>query len=83
LLEGSLEIRRPLWSELGGALFLDFGQLSTRSFHIPADAVRFAAGFGLSYRTPVGPLRLDVGFPFQPPQGDPSWQIHFSVGTPF
>jgi outer membrane protein assembly complex protein YaeT len=83
LLEGSLELRRPLWSDLGGALFLDFGQLSTRSFHIPADAVRFASGFGLSYRTPVGPLRLDVGFPFQPPRGDPSWQIHFSVGTPF
>jgi outer membrane protein assembly complex protein YaeT len=83
LLEGSLELRRPLWSDIGGALFLDFGQLSTRSFHIPADAVRFAAGFGLSYRTPVGPLRLDVGFPFQPPRGDPSWQIHFSVGTPF
>jgi outer membrane protein insertion porin family len=83
LVEGSLELRRPIWGALGGALFLDFGQVSTRSFDLPVDDLRFAAGFGVSYQTPVGPLRLDLGFPFRPPRGDRSWQIHFSVGAFF
>jgi outer membrane protein insertion porin family len=83
LIEGSLELRRPIWKELNGAVFLDFGQLSKRSFDIPVDDLQFSAGFGVSYATPVGPLRLDVGFPFKPPRGDRSWQIHFSIGTYF
>lgn len=83
LLEGSVELRRPLWGALGGALFLDFGQVSTRSFDLPVNNLQFAAGFGVSYQTPVGPLRFDVGFPFRPPRGDSSWQIHFSVGAFF
>jgi outer membrane protein insertion porin family len=83
LVEGSLEFRRPLWKELSGALFLDFGQVSTRSFDLPVDNLRFSSGFGLAYSTPVGPVRLDVGFPFKPPRGDPSWQVHFSIGVYF
>ncbi len=83
LMEGSVELRRPIWGALGGDIFLDFGQVSTRSFDIPIDHLRFASGFGFSYQTPVGPLRLDIGFPFHPPPGDRHWQIHFSVGTFF
>jgi outer membrane translocation and assembly module TamA len=45
--------------------------------------LQFSAGFGVSYATPVGPLRLDIGFPFKPPRGDRSWQIHFSIGAYF
>ena len=83
LIEGSLEVRRPIWKELNGAVFLDFGQVSKRSFDIPVGDLQFSAGFGVSYATPVGPLRLDVGFPFKPPRGDKSWQIHFSIGAYF
>jgi outer membrane protein insertion porin family len=83
LIEGSLELRRPIWKEFNGAVFLDFGQVSRRSFDIPVDDLQFSAGFGVSYATPVGPLRLDIGFPFKPPRSDRSWQIHFSIGTYF
>ena len=83
LLEGSLELRRPIWKELNGAVFIDFGQVSTHSFDLPVEDVQFSGGFGLSYTTPVGPIRLDVGFPFRPPPGDRSWQIHFSIGAYF
>jgi outer membrane protein insertion porin family len=83
LLEGSLELRRPIWKELNGAVFLDFGQVSKRSFDVPVDDLQFSAGFGVSYATPVGPLRLDIGFPFKPPRGDRPWQIHFSIGAYF
>lgn len=66
LFEGSLELRRPIWQALGGALFVDFGQVSRRAFDFPLTNVKFAAGFGLSYATPVGPVRVDIGFPFRP-----------------
>lgn len=83
LLEGSLELRRPLWQALGGALFVDFGQVSREAFQMPLNKLKFAAGFGLSYQTPLGPLRVDVGFPFSPPRGDRPFQVHFSIGAYF
>jgi outer membrane protein assembly factor BamA len=83
LLEGSLELRRPLWQALGGALFVDFGEVSRRTFDVPVDQLKFAAGFGLSYATPVGPVRVDLGFPFSPPRGDQPFQVHFSIGAYF
>jgi outer membrane protein assembly complex protein YaeT len=83
LVEGSLELRRPIWKELHGALFVDFGQVSTQRFDPPVDNLQFAAGFGLSYATPVGPIRFDLGFPFKPPRGDKPWQVHFSIGAYF
>jgi outer membrane translocation and assembly module TamA len=83
LIEGSLEVRRPLWRDLAGALFLDFGQVSTRALDVPLDDLKFSTGFGVSYNTPVGPMRLDIGFPFDPPRGDRPWQIHFSIGAFF
>jgi outer membrane protein insertion porin family len=83
LIEGSLELRRPVWRELSGALFVDFGQVSERAFDIPVNNLQFSTGFGLSYATPVGPIRVDLGFPFNPPRSDRPWQIHFSIGGAF
>lgn len=83
LLEGSVELRRPIWRDLGGAVFVDFGQVGLRSFDSRIFDLNFSAGFGLSYNTPVGPIRLDVGFPFQKPRDDRPWQIHFSIGAHF
>ena len=83
LIEGSIELRRPIWNELTGAVFLDFGQVSTKAYDPPVSDLQFATGFGIGYSTPVGPLRLDVGFPFKPPRGDRAWQIHFSIGAYF
>jgi outer membrane translocation and assembly module TamA len=83
LIEGSVELRRPLWQALGGAVFLDFGQVSLDPLDLPVDDLKFAAGVGVSYTTPIGPLRFDIGFPFDPPQGEQAWQIHFSIGQFF
>ena len=83
LIEGSVELRRPVWKAVSGAVFVDFGQLETRAHAIPIDDLQFAAGFGLGYTTPFGPIQLHLGFPFEPPAGDDPWQIHFSVGQFF
>jgi outer membrane protein insertion porin family/translocation and assembly module TamA len=83
LIEGSFELRQQFLEKLGGALFVDFGQVSLKSFDLPVDDLRFSAGFGVRYTTPVGPLRFDIGFPFRPPKGDRAWQIHFNIGQTF
>jgi outer membrane translocation and assembly module TamA len=83
LLEGSVELRRQLFEQIGGIVFMDFGQVSLNSFDVPIDDLRFALGVGASYFTPVGPLRLDIGFPVSPPDDDQPWQIHFSIGQFF
>ncbi len=80
LFEGSLEMRRPIWGDLGGAVFVDFGQVSLDAFDPPVSDLEYAVGGGITYSTPIGPLRLDLGIPLEPPPGDASWQIHFSIG---
>ncbi len=83
LMEGSLELRRQFTEKLGGTLFLDFGQVSLRSFEVPVDDLKYATGFGVLYTTPIGPLLLALGFPFDPPREDKPWEVHFSIGQFF
>jgi outer membrane protein assembly factor BamA len=61
--EGSVEARFPVWQELIGAVFVDAGVVSQRTN--PALAKKITAvtpGFGFRYRSPVGPIRADIGF---------------------
>jgi outer membrane protein assembly complex protein YaeT len=83
LVEGSFELRRPIWKEFSGSVFVDFGQVSERAFDLPFGNLQFSRGFGVSYTTPVGPLTLDIGFPVHPPKGDSPWRINFSIGAFF
>lgn len=83
LFDASIELRHPIIGKLSGAVFLDAGQVSTQRFHIPFGDLRYGAGFGVGYTTPVGPLRVDLGFPSDAPKGDPHWQIHVTIGQSF
>lgn len=82
-IEGSVELRHQIWEKLGGAIFIDFGQLSLHPYDLPVSNLEFAAGPALSYMTPVGPIRIDVGIPFKKPRGDQQWQVYFSIGQFF
>ncbi len=78
--EGSLEVRHAIWGPLGGAVFLDAGQVSLNPWDPPVDNLKYGSGFAITYATPVGPLRFDIGFPFQRPPGDAGWVLYFSIG---
>ncbi|RYZ35491.1 MAG: hypothetical protein EOO72_12095 [Myxococcaceae bacterium] len=45
--------------------------------------LRYAAGVGLRYVTPVGPLAFDVGFNLDRDEAlnEAPTQFHFSIGT--
>ena len=59
---GQAEYRQRIGQSLGFAVFLDAGQVSKDVN--PLDAtLRFGAGAGVRYYTPIGPIRLDIGVP--------------------
>ncbi|MCU1349380.1 MAG: yaeT, partial [Acidobacteria bacterium] len=58
------EYRFPIFSSLGGAAFVDAGQVNATST-IDFRDLRYGVGAGLRYLSPVGPLRFDIGMPLQ------------------
>ncbi len=73
---------------IGFGVFFDGGQVWRRLDQSGVRDLRYAAGAGLSYRSPVGPVRLDVGYKLNPGPGETDgplgrWGIHFSIGNPF
>jgi outer membrane protein insertion porin family len=81
LLEGSCELRFPFADRWSGVAFLDFGNVWIDSMAQKLNDLRYAAGAGVRFRTPVGPLRLDVARPIF--DEDNAWVLHFSVGHAF
>jgi outer membrane translocation and assembly module TamA len=58
----NLELRAPYWKGLGAVVFVDAGNVFKRVSDLDFGRLRPAAGFGLRYRSPLGPLRFDLGF---------------------
>jgi outer membrane protein assembly factor BamA len=65
LLVTSLEWRFPIFSVIGGTLFVDGGNVWPAWRSVRLDAMRWGAGIGLRVETPVGPLRLEYGWKFR------------------
>jgi len=83
LLEGSTELRFPLFGEFGAALFTDFGNVFRSAFTYRLDALRYTVGPGIRYNTPVGPIRLDVGLIVDRRPGEGFGRVEFSIGQAF
>ncbi len=83
LVTSSLEWRFPVWRDFGGVAFVDMGEVGLEPFDLRGDELRIAAGGGLRYTTPVGPIRLDVGVPLNRPDDSSSYRIHLSIGHAF
>ncbi len=86
LVDGAVELRVDASRSLGLALFLDVGNVSKPdtdglAWLSAADPMllQYAAGLGLRYRTPVGPLRLDAAVrlpnPLAPAAGVPGLTV--------
>jgi outer membrane protein assembly factor BamA len=62
LTEASVEYRLPLTQNITAALFVDGARLDDRHLD-PMSTARSAItpGFGVRYRSPIGPVRIDMG----------------------
>ena len=56
------EARIPLRGGLGAVAFLDGGNVWHTVSDMDLSQMRGSVGFGLRYRSPVGPIRIDLGF---------------------
>ncbi len=81
LLEASLELRYPIYGAFTGVIFSDIGNVWSNSYLFRFDELRYSAGFGFRYTTPIGPIRLDLAQPIDDPEK--TVQLHISVGQAF
>lgn len=79
----NLELRFPVWGRIGAATFLDTGSLGSSVYDTGMQDYRHAAGVGLFYETPFGPLRVDGAGTLNPHSGDDRWAVHVLLGHPF
>lgn len=91
MFEASTEARFPVWGKVGGVAFVDAGTVGLQAWQFNMSQMRYAAGPGLRYTTPIGPARVDFGYqlnrePGLLVNGKPEtrrWRIHFSIGQAF
>jgi outer membrane protein insertion porin family/translocation and assembly module TamA len=97
LWEASVELRFPLrfLAPLGAVLFVDSSDVRPGRVDYAVSNPHLAPGFGLRYPTPVGPVRLDLGFRVlealgrEAPQGSPPdffglpLALHLAVGQAY
>jgi outer membrane protein insertion porin family len=81
------ELRFPVWRDFGGVLFVDGGNVFRRVTELDFGELRGSAGFGLRYLSPVGPIRLDLGFNMDRRvlggKLEDRTALHFSLGQTF
>ena len=84
----NLEIESPIIRAAGisGVIFFDagnaFGDPWGEGTMNPVD-LRFSSGFGVRWRSPMGPMRFEWGFPIQPREGERPSVFDFSIGSFF
>ncbi len=81
ILEGNLEMRFPLFWKFNGVFFMDTGNVWTGTYEYHFNKLAYATGPGLRIDTPIGPVRLDLGFPVWNEKKSP--QFFISVGQAF
>jgi outer membrane protein insertion porin family/translocation and assembly module TamA len=84
--ESSLELRFPIAGPLGGAVFCDTSDVSPNRGQLRFNYPHLSCGLGLGYATPIGPVRLDVGYRIpgaQVPKGIDPIRVDGDPGTIF
>ncbi|MGE5246032.1 MAG: POTRA domain-containing protein [Betaproteobacteria bacterium] len=82
------ELRVPVRGGLGVVGFFDTGNVFTSPADINLGELRSAAGFGFRYKSPVGPIRIDLGFKLHrleivPGRREALTALHISLGQAF
>jgi hypothetical protein len=65
VVEGNLEVRFALGREFEFVTFGDFGQVWGPDQTLGLGDLEFTPGVGIRYLSPVGPIRVDVGYSFR------------------
>ena len=91
MMESSAELRARVWGNLTAVVFADSGNVWNNAWDFNLNDLRYDVGPGLRYSTPIGPIRIDLGYQLNPipgliVNGAPQprrFRIHFSIGQAF
>jgi translocation and assembly module TamA len=76
------QIELPFAGPMKFVPFLDAANLELDRY-IPFcfAGLRYGAGAGLHYKSPVGSVNFDVGVNVKPQPGEDAYRVHFSIGN--
>ena len=82
---GTVSFIHPIVKDMGidGEIFTDFGNVYAKGSDWDFGDYKKAAGVGLSWASPLGPLRLAWGFNLDPKDGEAGSTWDFSMGGNF
>ena len=74
----------PILQDVGvkGVLFFDAGNAFTAADGIDLGGLRLAIGWGIRWLSPLGPLRIEVGYPLDRKPDESASVVLFSFGAP-
>lgn len=82
----NFEVTFPIFStlrDLRGTFFYDVGNVFERIEDIALVSMQNAVGFGIRYRTPLGPIRLELGWNLNDPREERKPLVFFTIGNLF
>ncbi len=77
------EFIRNLAGPLKAVLFVDTGALARHHSDLMHADIECAAGLGLRFNLPIGPVRLEYGRNLTHQPGEPNGTFHFAIGCAF
>lgn len=83
-LYGTCELTYPLFKLIKVATFCDFGNVWEKLGEFASGDFKYSVGLGLRVKTPMGPVKLDYGYPLEVEAGeDKEGRFHFSMTRGF
>lgn len=76
----------PILSDLqnlNGAVFYDVGNVFSKRRQVALSGLENSLGFGLRYRTPLGPIRLELAWNLDPPPEKKNPLVIITIGNVF
>ena len=84
ILLGSAEYVFPVVDFIKGAIFMDAGNVWEKEGDFGSGGYKYSAGPGIRVKTPVGPVKLDYGYPLKVDPGEKKvGRFHFSLSRAF
>lgn len=83
-LVANFEMIYPIFNSVGlsGVVFYDAGNAFDDNESIDISGLRQAVGWGIRWKSPIAPIRLEFGYPLDKQEGDDPYQVNFSFGAP-
>jgi outer membrane protein insertion porin family len=63
--------------------FFDFGNVYAEGAPLSFGDLKYSTGFGMSWLSPIGPLKISMGFPLKLAPTDQTQRFQFQIGTAF